>query len=817
VSESGCEPTEPLLRAWQLEYAAFDPQTERAREVICSQGNGYLACRASVLEPGERPFHYPGTYRAGLYDRLTTRVDEKTIPHESLVRLPSWISLELRLDEGPFLRLADVELLQFWQSLDLRAGIFSRCIRLRDRAGHVVRVLDRRFASMAEPHLAALQVELTVENWSGPVELRYSVELTPLNRNAAEYEQLRGDHLRDIALSGLVNDTGEFTLVQAATRQSRVKVAMAVRTRARPGRDDLVAPTDSAKALGTPRKSRCRMQANEALRIEKVCALYTSRDLAISEPGEAALAAANAAGSFEELLAPHKLAWAQLWQRFAFEVAGHEALTGGLRLCLFHILQTVTVHSSEADAGAPARGWSGEGYHGHVFWDELFLMPILTLRAPALARGLLMYRVRRLPAARRAAAELGYRGAMFPWRSASDGREVTDPYRENPLTGKFVRDDSSLQRHIGSAIAYNVWQYYQVTHDTDFLSDYGAELILEVARFWASVAQFNPATSRYEIRGVVGPDEFHDHSPEHATPGIDNNAYTNVFAAWVLATSERALAALSSTRRDELLRALDLGDRELEEMRHVSRALYVPFVQADVIEQFEGYAQLKPFDLEAHRELHPDLRRLDNLLDAAGDDVNRYQVSKQTDVLMLFYLFCNEELCALFQQLGYSVSTDLMRKNFEYYRSRTVHGSTLSRVVDAWVSSRLERASSLDTAKRALFTDLCHFNASSSTAEGIHLGAMAGAVDIFQRCYLGMSAREDALWFEPNLPRELETISMNMRYRGTGLRVVASQDALELSADPDAPDCVVYVGQQRVKLSAGETHRIAIEPSPTSS
>jgi len=201
-----------------------------------------------------------------------------------------------------------------------------------------------------------------------------------------------------------------------------------------------------------------------------------------------------------------------LWQRTdldVLDVASDEAVDTHLavRLHLFHLLQTASSHSMELDAGIPARGWHGEGYRGHIFWDELFICPLLNLHLPILARAPLLYRYRRLDEARWAARQAGFRGAMYPWQSGSDGREETDVMYFNPRSGNWIKDDAHLQRHVGAAVAYNVWQYYQATGDTEFLYSFGAELMFEIARFWASIAQWNETRGRYDICGVMGPDE----------------------------------------------------------------------------------------------------------------------------------------------------------------------------------------------------------------------------------------------------------------------------------------------------------------------
>jgi len=260
-----------------------------------------------------------------------------------------------------------------------------------------------------------------------------------------------------------------------------------------------------------------------------------------------------------------------------------------LRMNMFHLLQAVSPNSIGLDIGVPARGWTGEAYQGHVFWDELFIFPFFNYRMPEITRSLLMYRYRRLGEARAAAQAAGYKGAMFPWQSGSDGQEETQARNLNPRSQRWVPDNSYLQRHVGSAIAHNVWQYFQVTHDIEFLNSYGAELILDIACFWSSIATFDDARGRYEIRGVMGPDEFHDGYPDSVRPGLNNNAYSNIMAVWVLCRALEVHELLSEMRRAELTAQLGLSAEEIARWGDISRKMYVPFHDDGIISQFEGY------------------------------------------------------------------------------------------------------------------------------------------------------------------------------------------------------------------------------------
>jgi alpha,alpha-trehalase len=473
-------------------------------------------------------------------------------------------------------------------------------------------------------------------------------------------------------------------------------------------------------------------------------------------------------------------------------------------------LQTASAQTMDLDVGVPARGWHGEAYRGHVFWDELFIFPLLNWRLPEITRALLMYRYRRLNEARANARAAGYRGAMYPWQSGSSGREETQRLHLNPESGRWLPDHTYLQRHINAAIAHNVWQYYEVTRDMEFFSFYGAEMILEIARFWSSIAAFNEKLGRYEILGVTGPDEFHTASPGAGELGLRNHAYTNIMAVWVLCRALELLEVLPEARCRELREDLGLGDDELARWDEVSRRMHVAFHDGGIISQFEGYEALEEFDWERYRRRYGNIQRLDRLLEAEGDTPNRYKASKQADVLMLFYLFSSEELKELFDRLGYPFEYETIPRNVEYYSQRTSHGSTLSRVVHSWVLSRGDRPRSWQLFKEALESDIADIQG-GTTPEGIHLGAMAGTVDLLQRGYTGIVTRGDVLWLNPCVPDELRCVRMVIRYRGHALDLTVTRSSITVHAhDSNATPIQLGIVDNRCLLEAGETREFSL-------
>ncbi len=445
-------------------------------------------------------------------------------------------------------------------------------------------------------------------------------------------------------------------------------------------------------------------------------------------------------------------------------------------------------------------------------WDEIFIFPFLNLRIPDIPRSLLLYRYRRLPMARWAAKQVGLAGAMFPWQSGSDGREEGQVLHLNPLSGRWITDNSQLERHINLAVAYNIWQYYQVTGDLDFLSFYGAEMLIEIARFWASMAKYNESIDRYEICKVMGPDEYHERYPDATEPGIDNNAYTNVMVMWLMCRTLDTLHLLPMEQCKAVWADLSLTKEELNHWRQISRKMFVPFHGDGIISQFQGYEKLKELEWEKYRNKYGNIQRLDRILEADGDSPNRYKLSKQADVLMLFYLLSEDELRELFDRLGYRLGEDMISKTIDYYLARTSHGSTLSRVVHAWVLSRSNREESWNLFREALQSDISDTQG-GTTHEGIHLGAMAGTVDMIQRCYSGLEARGEVLRFNPTLPKELNRLQFDIMYRRHRLKVEIDHEKLRLSSRSQdiAPISIGFRAEVRT-LAPGDQLEFDLSP-----
>jgi len=785
------------VTGWTWEYEGYAPAGERLRESLCTLGNGYFATRGALPECAADDVHYPGTYVAGCYNRLTSEVAGRSVENEDMVNVPNWLPLRFRLPGGPWLTPDSTEVLDHRLTLHPASGMLERRTRYDLGGERVLTVRQQRVVHMADPHLAALRTEFTAEGFARPLEVEAALDGGVTNAGVPRYRDLDGRHLTHVHTGAA--DPGTVWL-RCRTRTSDIRIGMAAR---------LTAGAPVAVRHESPyaiQQLSLDLEAGRTMTVDKTVALHTSRDPAISDPLYAAVDRVRRAPGFDELLESHLTAWDQLWRRAALDVAGEAGRI--LRLHLFHVLQTLSPHTADLDVGVPARGLHGEAYRGHVFWDELFVLPYLNLHFPEVSRALLRYRHRRLEQACTAAREAGRKGAMYPWQSGSDGREETQQLHLNPRSGRWLPDHSRLQHHVGSAVAYNVWQYCEASGDTEFLHTKGAETLLQIARFWADSAVYDDSLGRHRIKGVVGPDEYHEAYPDASTPGLDDNAYTNVTAAWVLTRTLELLRALPEPRRRELVERTGLDEGELELWEDVSRTLHVPF-HAGVISQFEGYGDLAELDWDGYRGRYGDIRRLDRILEAEGDSVNRYQASKQADVLMLGYLFSPAELHGLFERLGLRLDDETWRRTVDHYLHRTSHGSTLSGLVHGWVLARARRAEAWKYCQEALQGDIADLQG-GTTGEGIHLGAMAGTLDLVQRGLTGLETRGGALWLDPVPLPELSSYGFSLRYQGHwGVRLHLERGRLEITVPPsDATPIDVRLPDRAVRLAPGETGQL---------
>ena len=391
MAESGCRLcTSALPAEWVLSYLEGEPMAEGTREALLTVGNGYLATRGAAPEVVADGTHYPGSYAAGFYNRLVSTMDGDTREDESIVDLPNWLPLTFRPAGGIWFSPTDTGVVHEHRALDLRGGLLTREVVVVDQQGRRTRLRQRRLVSMSAQHLAALDTTVIPENWSGRLEVRSALDARVTNTNVAAFAGLAAQHLTNTATG---TDGSETVWLVAETTTSKLRVAQTARTRTRSGGRELRPDRRTVAEDGViGQHLGLDVGQGEEITVEKIVAVFTSRDRAIAEPLDAARQELTDAGTFDELLTAHAAAWDQLWQRFHIGLGDGDDVRLAVNAHVSHLLQTLSPHTADLDTGVPARGLHDEAYRGHVFWDELLVFPFLNFRLPELTRALLQYR-----------------------------------------------------------------------------------------------------------------------------------------------------------------------------------------------------------------------------------------------------------------------------------------------------------------------------------------------------------------------------------------------------------------------------------------
>jgi len=803
--------------SWTLVYHGFEPERERLRESLTTVGNGYFGTRGCFeANRADEVVHYPGTYIAGVYNSLPSVVFRKTITNNDLVNCPNWLLVELAIDNGKFRSPLEFELLDYRHSLDIHTAVMSRRLTFKDKKGRITTVSSERLASMADPHLGAIRFTVCPVNWSGEIKLRSSLDGTVINYGVPRYRELNSKHLMPISV---IESEGAINL-EAQTVTSKVRIYMQARHAllqdGKPARCQRQVDHD----VGLIRESfALPVREGQEYSLEKIVSLYTSKDRDVTDPRGSSLNSLAEKPSFTKLREAHERVWRDLWERADIRVEGDRFAQQALRLHTYHLLCTASPNNRLIDAGMPARGLHGEAYRGHIFWDELFIYPFYNLHFPQIARALLLYRYRRLEGAREYAHEHGYRGTMYPWQTADNGHEETQVIHFNPVSGKWDPDLSSRQRHVSIAVAYSVWEYFYCTGDLEFINEYGAEILVLTTRFWASIAELDESDGRYHIRGVMGPDEFHekypDADPEHG--GLNDNAYTNILVGWLMHKTIETLEYLPKKDMRILVEKTGFKPQEMELWKDIVGRMNVVISKQGIISQFDGYMELKELDWEAYRSKYGNVGRLDRILKAEGESPDRYKLSKQADVMMIYYLLAPGQVKNILELMGYEVGDELelMRNNYEYYVQRTSHGSTLSFIVHAGVLKYLKghRQDMWRWFHTALKSDIEDIQG-GTTEEGIHTGVMGGTLDLVMKAFAGISLFKDAIHFEPQLPAHWRRLAFKLSHRSNRFQITLTTTKLTVKklSESKKQRVDILVGEKRYSLKDKESVTIELPP-----
>lgn len=769
--------------SWIIEETSFHEKYTGKCESIFTQGNGYLGLRNSLEE------RYVDTVR-GMFITGTFNKASKEEATE-LPNVSDIVNMEIELN-GERFSMTEDNLKEYSRTLNLYTGETCRNVLWEGKNGNVVQLSFHRFVSYKNVHVIGAYVEIKPVNCD--------VKATVVSGINAQVTNHGAHHLTEFSKRAFEE---KFLQMGMVTTESAVSIA--VSTVHKVFQSGKYTEDAASKIIDDRRKIHAEIQLvipqGETARVEKISTVHSSRDLEYVASGKEPegenvcrdgldnLKEAEEKG-YETLLEESKKVWEKIWKKQDIQIDSKEDDAQiAVRFALYHL--QIMVRREDNRVGIGAKALSGEGYKGHSFWDtETFIFPYFQMAEPETARTLLEFRYKGLYGARKKAIENGYKGAMYPWEAAwvSDG-EVT-PYviGVNVHTGEpMICLTGVIEQHITSDIIFALWQYYAATDDQDFMDRYGYEMTVETARFWNSRLEWIEENNRYEIRDVIGPDEYKEH--------VDNNAYTNYMAHENMRLAAQVIACIRDEKKDiygkmqKLMQEEGTSLEQLEEeLKDKMKKLYLP--QPDektgIIPQFDGYFDLKEIDLSVYKNasvvgtvFH----------DYSGEDVQGMQAGKQADIVELLY------------QMEDITTPDNKAKNYVYYEARTLHDSSLSKAIHSITACDLGmEKEAYDMFMSAALTDLGQEMKSSDA--GIHSANMGGVWQDVVMGFGGIRIRDGHLRIAPNCPKQWEKFTYPLYWKGNELHITVCKDGVEVINEGE--DFEAEIMGQTVTVSKGK-------------
>ena len=737
---------------WKVVEEGFDPAYSRVSESIFSLGNENIGARG-FFDEGGTVDSLRGCYTNGVYDIIQLPRSYRGIVDKTHFMIPSadWLLTSLSLD-GEALDLGKVRFRDFHRVLDLKEGTLTRSFIWETAAGKALKLTFLRFLDMTHRERAYQRITLEALNFSGEILLSSGLSFDV--RHEGQRTCFWGDTRIEAAEDRLY--------LQSRTTASEQEVFAGAIV-------DLLGAGQVVTGEKTvSRMTRISLTMGQAQQVEKraVILFDGSRGAALWTRGQKALEE-SARISFDEALGKQKAYWANYWavSDIAIEpasddegiVAAVAAEQQGVRFCSFQLAQTYNGGSMRHDIGA--KGLTGEAYNGHAFWDtESCCLPFYLFTNPEAAKDLLLFRYNTLPMAQERAKMLDCRGACYPIATLN-GDEACNLWQH-----------ASLQLQPSTAVAYGIWHYVHLTDDLEFLWMYGAEMLLEIARFLKSRVARGSRNGLYGFFGVMGPDEFH--------MMVNNNAYTNYMGKRTLQYAADVLDRMQAERPmayDALAKKTSLGDDELIGWRHVAENMFLPQDETGLIEQHDGFFDLPHTDVAA---VPPSEFPLYDHW--SYDRIYRTDMIKQPDVLMMLYLYNS------------AFSRSVKEVNYSYYQPRTIHESSLSPAIHSILAAELGRMDeAVDLFGFATRLDLDNYNC--NTREGLHITSIAMAWANIVYGFAGLRSDGDQLFFAPHLPERWRRLRFSLTYKGRILSVTMEQDRTTICLQSGAPvELLVY-------------------------
>lgn len=749
---------------WKVVEEGFHPDRAEVSESIFAVANEYMGVRG-YFEEGYSGPRMLGSYFNGVFE-------ESDIAHPQmfrglatrmtfLVNAVDWLYTRIELD-GQTLDLAACKHRDFRRELDLATGQMNRSFVWQLDDGRETELSFQRIVSMDCPNLGYQRIAFRPLNFSGSVQVTMGLDASV--EHIAEGRNLWKTLRRQAE--------GPAGAILARTLRSGHRVFSAYELS---GPDGMAVDNVQGESFVGSRVT-LDLTEGQAATVEKRVANRSDRDTARDDQavwadGVAAMDRTTGL-SYDDAFTRHAAYWKQLWDRLDVTIEGDPANQQGVRFCIFQLHQTY--HGVDPSLNVGAKGLTGEFYWGCTWWDtETYCLPFYMFNNPAAARNLLGYRHRTLAGACDRAEQLDARGARYPMCTI-DGQEVCGTWQHG-----------DLEIHVSAAVAHGVWHYDRVVGDKEFLYGQGIEMLLQIARYYASRGDWAP-NGDWGYWGVMGADEFH--------MMVHNNTYTNVMARRSMRFALEVLAEMAAEAPEKLAavkRKVALADDEPADWQKKIDATRVLFdEQTGLIEQHDGYFDLPHVDVSAiPPEQFPIYKNW------AYVRIFRYDMIKQPDVLLLPFFFSR------------SYDRRVKEANYDYYEPRCSHESSLSPSIHAILAAELGRLEqAYDYSLHAARLDLDDYNRNAH--EGLHTTSMAAAWLNMVYGWGGLRSDGQRLSFTPAIPAAWTSFSFRILYAGSLLAVTVGRERVELKVIEGDP-VTVELFEQPVEVTA-EGHSAAM-------
>jgi hypothetical glycosyl hydrolase len=701
----------------------FDLHSLNKFSSVMALGNGYLGVRAAYEE--NYTGQTRGMYVAGVYNKASAN------DTSDLVNLPDIFGMLIEID-GKIFSMLEGEVLSYQRALILETGELRREFIWKNKTGARFQFVFQRFVAKDRLHLLASKVTITSLDQQARIKIITGIDAQQTNFGRQHLIEESVRVFNEEILQG-VYQTTETGITIAITASIHAPVASRISFSAKNRQLNAAIVQDIAK--------------DETFVFEKIGTVYTSLESENPESDGLADLKVNRLLGYEALFEKSANAWQEFWLQKGIEIQSSDEFDQtAMDFALYHMEIMTPAHDERFSVGA--KGLTGEGYKGHVFWDtEIFIAPFHLFTEPETAKKLLRYRYLHLQQAKEKAAQNGYEGALFPWESALSGKEETPEFAAiNIRTGTRQKVASSLsEHHIVADIAFLVVQYFQNTLDEEFMKNEGLVLLKETAQFW--ISRTVEEGNKLSIKDVIGPDEYTEH--------IDNNAYTNFMAYYNV---EQALYFMEQYQ--------DADEQLISQGLDFLKRLYLPVPnEVNIIPQDDTFLSKPEIDLTPYKQTQGSQAIL---LDYSRAEVNEMQILKQADTVMLLYLFPD-----LFPK-------EVVAKNLHYYEEHTIHDSSLSKAIHAIVAARCDD----EEAAYRFFKEACLIDLGPnphSSDEGIHAASLGAIWLTAMYGFANMKQGADRLTFNPKLPKNWSVLTFPLTYQGRKLKVKLSHDHFELT------------------------------------